>query len=92
MKEPIEQDEAVMLLRTLPVYDLENRRARDIRNRACAVLSRRNRRTVRIMNVIDTLYCSVIEPVFVAGLSIAFLAWVVSRCFTVLTHFPGGLL
>ena len=91
MKEPIEQDESIILLQALPEFDLDVRRARDIRNRACAVLGRRSRKTLRVLRIIDTLYCSVVEPVLVAGLSIAFLAWVASRCFDVLTHFPGGL-
>lgn len=89
MRENSEQYGLITVLRELPMYDLDARHSRDIRNRACALLSRGEKKVERIWRMIDTLYCSVAEPLLATGFSAAFLAWVAYRCYDLLTRFPN---
>jgi hypothetical protein len=80
MGEPMHEDELLAMLRALPDADMDPRRAREVRDRACATLGRRQRPAARWLEALAVFYDQLVEPVLVGALAAGFLAWVAGRC------------
>jgi hypothetical protein len=91
MGKPMHEDELLAILRALPGADMDPRRARQVRDRACATLNRRQRPVARWLKALAAFYDRLVEPVLVGALAAGFLAWVAGRCVEALRQGSGVL-
>jgi hypothetical protein len=89
MGEPMYEDELLAMLRALPGADMDPRRARQVRDRACATLTRRQRPFARWPEALAAFYDRLLEPILVGALAAGFLAWVAGRCVEAVSQGPG---
>ena len=89
MEEANSPDDLMHALRDLVVADHAPSRARQIRDRAVAVLARRRRRGLRWAPLLAG-YSRFMEPALVGALSLSFAAWTVTRSIEVLLSARGG--
>ena len=90
MGTPDVEGDPLRALGGLPRVDLDPRRAREIRDRAVALLETRRRRTERRLALVEAVFAQFVQPVLAGGLSLGFAAWVLSRSIEVLAQVRGG--